>query len=369
MIKRLLAVIRKEFIQMRRDRLTLGMMLFLPMMQLALFGFAINTDIKHVPIAVLDYSNSEESRRLLEAFTNSQYFVLQERVDHPADITELINSAKVKVGIVVDPDYALDLKRGRPARVQVLVDASDPQVAGSTMANAQGIGTSKSLEILMQKAGALGTPVDIQMRAWFNPDQVTSYHIVPGLIGTILTMTMMMITSMAIVREREAGTLEQLATTPLSAAELMVGKIVPYVLVGYIQVTVALLMGVIVFHVPIRGSLLLLYTLAFLHIVAYLGLGLLISTVAKTQQQAMQMSFFLFLPTMLLSGFMFPRDGMPGPAQKLGLILPLTYFLQILRGIVNKGLGVEYLWQFILPMLGLIFLILSLAIRRFKQAE
>lgn len=365
MIKRILAVVRKEFIQMRRDRLTLGMMLMIPIMQLGLFGFAINTDIKHVPIAVLDYSNSEESRRLLEAFTNSQYFVLKERVDHPSEIAELINSAQVKVGIVIDPDYALDLKRKRPARVQVLVDASDPQVAGSTMANANGIGTTKSLELL----GVQQLPVDVQMRAWFNPDQVTSYHIVPGLIGVILTMTMMMITSMAIVRERETGTLEQLSTTPLGALELMVGKIVPYIMVGYIQITVALLVGVLVFHVPIRGNLLLLYTLAFLHIVAYLGLGLLISTVAKTQQQAMQMSFFLFLPTMLLSGFMFPRDGMPGPAQKLGLILPLTYFLQILRGIVNKGLGVEYLWQFILPMLLLICLILSLAVRRFKQAD
>lgn len=365
MIKRILAMVRKEFIQMRRDRLTLGMMLMLPIMQLMLFGFAINTDIKHVPIAVLDYSNSEESRRLLESFTNSQYFVLTERVSHPSEIAELINQAKVKVGIVIDPDYALDLKRKRPARVQVLVDASDPQVAGSTMANAQGVGTTRSLEML----GVRDLPVNIEMRAWFNPDQVTSYHIVPGLIGVILTMTMMMITSMAIVRERETGTLEQLATTPLGALELMIGKIVPYILVGYVQITVALLVGVIVFHVPIRGNLLLLYTLALLQIVAYLGLGLLVSTVAKTQQQAMQMSFFMFLPTMLLSGFMFPRDGMPVPAQKLGLVMPLTYFLQILRGIVNKGLGIEYLWQFILPMLLLISLILGLAVRRFKQTQ
>ena len=351
---------------MRRDRLTLGMMLMLPIMQLGVFGFAINTDIKHVPMAVLDYSRSEESRRLLQAFTNSQYFVLVERVDTPAELAYLIDAGRVKLGVVVDADFAVDRRRGRPARVQVLVDASDPQVAGSTMANAQGIGTTLSLEALAQ---GRPLPVDIQMRAWFNPDQVTANHIVPGLIGVILTMTMMMITSMTIVREREQGTLEQLATTPLRAVELMIGKIVPYVVVGYVQITVALLVGVLVFKVPIRGSLGLLYTLAMLQIVAYLGLGLLISTVAKTQQQAMQMSFFLFLPTLLLSGFMFPRDGMPVAAQKLGLILPLTYFLQILRGIVNKGLGVEYLVQFILPMLGLIALIMTLAVRRFKAGE
>lgn len=361
---RILAVVRKEFVQMRRDKGTFGIMLIIPLIQLTLFGSAINTDVKHIKMAVLDYSRSEESRLLVQGFTNNEYFELYETVRTPAQITDLINRGKVKVGLVIPPDFARDLDRGRRAQLQVLVDASDPQVAASTLGYANNIA---SLVVGRISGRSVAPPADVQIRAWFNPDLVSANHIVPGLIGVILAMTMTSVTSMAIVRERETGTLDQLDTTPLTPLELMVGKIVPYIVVGYVQVTVALGVGHFLFDVPIRGSVALLYLLASLQIIVYLCLGLLLSTVASTQQQANQLSMLVFLPNMILSGFMFPVEGMPAWAQGLSHLVPLTYFLQIVRGIVMKGLGIEYLWQFILPMLLILSLLLGLAVVRFGR--
>lgn len=358
MIRRLKAIILKEFIQMRRDRLTLAMMLMLPLIQLAVFGFAINTDVKHVPMVVLDRSLDRHSRELVQAFTNSEYFDLVFTVTRESDLVDLIDRGLARVGLVIPPDYANDLSRGLPAEVQVIVDATDPIIASSALSNAQGVATY---------LGGHRPRITMEIRAWYNPDLVTSHYIVPGLIGVILTMTMMMITSMAIVKERETGTLEQLITTPIHSVELMIGKVVPYMVVGYVQVTIALLVGVLVFGVPIRGSLAALYLMAFFYIFCYLGLGLLISTVARSQQQAMQMSFFIFLPTILLSGFMFPRAGMPEPAQWLGLVMPLTYFLEILRGIILKGVPLSMLIRFIVPMVALMALFFSLAVLRFRR--
>lgn len=371
MLSRILAMIRKEFIQMRRDRGTIVIALMIPIIQLTLFGYAINTDIRHVPLAVLDYSRSPESRELVQAFTQTQYFTLKAYADSPTQITDLIDSGTVRVGLVIDADYAQDLHRHRPARLQVLVDASDPQVATSTLANANGIAQSRSLQILASRLGGTAdrAPVDVQIRAWYNPDLVTAYHVVPGLIGIILTMTMTNITAMAIVKEKEMGTMEQLTTTPLQAVEIVVGKIVPYIIVGYAQVTVALLLGVLLFQVPVRGSLPLLYLLCSLHIISYLSIGMLISTVARSQQQASQIGFLIFLPNMLLAGFMFPREGMPVWAQNIGRVLPLTYFLQIVRGIIMKGLTMQYLWQYVIPMLVIMVLILALAITRLQRSS
>lgn len=366
MLSRILAVIKKEFVQMRRDKGTFGIMLIIPLIQLTLFGAAINTDIKHIKMAVLDYSRSQESRLLVQAFTNNEYFELQAVAQSPSEVTQLINKGEVKVGLVIPADFAKDLDRGRRAQLQVLVDASDPQVAASTLAYANSIAGLAVGRIISKPAVP---PVDVQIRAWFNPDLVSANHIVPGLIGVILAMTMTSVTSMAIVRERETGTLDQLETTPLTPLELMIGKIVPYILVGYVQVTVALAVGHFLFSVPIRGSVPLLYTLASLQIVVYLCLGLLLSTVARTQQQANQLSMLVFLPNMILSGFMFPVEGMPHWAQGISHLVPLTYFLQIVRGIVMKGLGIEYLWQFILPMLVILALLLGLAVVRFGRKE
>ncbi|MEW6281435.1 MAG: ABC transporter permease, partial [Candidatus Eremiobacterota bacterium] len=237
MLNRILAIILKEFIQMRRDRLTLATMLGIPLIQLTLFGYAINTDVKHIPMAVVDYSQTESSRSLVDSFTRSHYFDVKRYARDSDEVTRLIDEGVVKVGLIIDPEYETDLSRRKPARVQVLVDASDPQVATSTLANSQGIGNARSMEILLrsQRPGSVYTadnlPVDVEVRAWFNPDLVTANYIVPGLIGIILTMTMMMITSMAIVRERETGTMEQLITTPVRPVELTIGKIIPYILV------------------------------------------------------------------------------------------------------------------------------------------
>lgn len=371
MWRRILAMISKEFIQMRRDRGTIVIALMIPIIQLTLFGYAINTDIKHVPIAILDYSRTPESRDVIQAFTQTQYFTLKAWADNPQQMTDLIDRGEVQVGLVIDADFARDMHRSRPARLQVLVDASDPQVAASTLANANGIAQSKSLSILAQRVNSSTdrNPVDVQIRAWYNPDLVTAYHVVPGLIGIILTMTMTNITAMAIVKEREMGTMEQLTTTPLRAIEIVVGKIVPYILVGYAQVTVALLLGILLFHVPIRGSLALLYALCSLQVLSYLSVGLLISTVAKSQQQASQMGFLIFLPNMLLAGFMFPREGMPPWAQTVGQFLPLTYFLKIVRGIIMKGLGFEHLVQYVVPMLVIMVVVIMVAVRRLKTSS
>lgn len=358
---------------MRRDRLTLAMMMMMPLIQLALFGFAINTDVKHVPTAVLDRSNSVESRLLLQGFTNSDYFHIAYRVDTESEIVELIDRGAAKVAIVIPPDYATRILARKSTQVQVLVDATDPITASSSMSSSSGI--SAMINARLKNPGSQVEKVQdnlqlvaVQTRLWYNPDLQTSHYIVPGLIGVILAMTMMMITSMAIVKEREMGTLEQLATTPLRPAELMLGKIVPYILVGYAQTTIALVVAIVVFGVPIRGSLVGLYSVTFLYIVAYLGLGLLISTVTKTQQQAMQMSFFIYLPTILLSGFMFPRAGMPEVVQYVSLLIPLTYFLELLRGVILKGVGLAQLWLWILPLAVLMILFFSLAVIRFQRS-
>lgn len=371
---RLLAIIKKEFIQMRRDRLTLALMLVLPFMQILLFGYAINTDVKHLPMAVCDLSRTRESRELIETFVNSDYFDVYENTTSYDRVVQLIHSGKVRIGIVISPDYSKNLKAQRQAEVQVLIDSSDPMVASTALSNSSGIGNLKNMEILMKNMRADSgyspgeLPLDIRVRGWYNPDLQSSVYIVPGIIGVILMMTMMMITSMAIVRERETGTLEQLITTPIQGYELMIGKIVPYILLGYAQITIALLIGKLLFNIPFRGNLFLLYALTLIFNVCYLGLGLLVSTLTRTQQQAMQLSFFIFLPNLLLSGYMFPVEGMPKPAQYLSSILPMTYYLRILRGIILKGVGIKYLWPQVIPMLIFMTIIFTISIHRFRKS-
>jgi len=369
---RLKALLIKEFIQMKRDRLTLGMMVMLPIFQLLIFGFAINTDIKHLSTAVFDQSLQQDSRDLLASFTASGYFDINYVVNSYDEVNELIEKGDAKVGIIIPPDLTENIKHGRTATIQVLVDASDSMAASSAISTAQIIGQLKSQEILVKKMqGAIGKqqsqPYDIRIRAWYNPDFVTPFYMVPGILGIILTMTMVMITSMAIVRERERGTLEQLIVTPLKSHELMLGKIIPYIFVGYVQATLALLVGIVVFDLPVRGSLSLLYGLTSLFIIASLTLGVLISSFAKTQMQAMQMSFFVFLPSILLSGFMFPREAMPKLFYYAGNIIPLTYFLEILRGIILKGIGLQFLWLQMLALCLFITITLLVSIKKFKK--
>ena len=369
---RLRALLVKEFIQMRRDRLTFGMMVGLPIIQLLLFGFAINTDVKHLSTIVFDQSLQQEGRDLLSAFQASEYFNIKYIATNYQEVTEAVESGKTKVGIIIPPDYTESIKHGRSAAVQVIVDASDSMTASSAIASAQLIGQIRSQEILAQRLQGIqgrevGLPIDIRIRAWYNPDFISPFYMVPGILGIVLTMTMVMITSMAIVRERERGTLEQLIVTPMRSHELMLGKIIPYIFVGYVQATLALAVGVLVFDVPLRGSIALLYGLTTLFIIASLSLGVLISTMAKTQMQAMQMSFFVFLPSVLLSGFMFPREAMPQLFYQLGHLLPLTFYLEILRGIVLKGIGINFLWSQVFALIVYIVAALSISILKFQK--
>ncbi|MBP9483311.1 MAG: ABC transporter permease [Negativicutes bacterium] len=373
-LTRLVAILKKEFIQMRRDRMTLGIMFVMPFIQLLIFGFAINTDVKHLPAIVFDQSLSQESRDLLNSFTATDYYDIQYVAGSFQEIEDRIQRGEAKVGIVIPPDYQNRIKHGRDAQVQVIVDASDSTSASSAISTAQLVGSRKSQEILISRLEARGntsktnsTPIDIRIRPWYNPDFITAFYMVPGIGGTILTLTMIMLTSLAIVRERERGTLEQLIVTPLKSLELMIGKILPYVLIGYVQLSILLTTGVVIFKIPTLGSIALLYLLTGFFIFASLALGLMISNIAKNQMQSMLLSFFILLPSILLSGFMFPREAMPKLFYYLGTILPLTHYLQIIRGILLKGNTLSYLWTPICALILFIAVVLTLSVVRFKK--
>lgn len=373
MKSRLLGMIRKEFIQMWRDRLTVGMMLSMPMMILVIIGWAINTDVKHMATAVLDQSRTPESRDLLTAFTNSQYFNLDYHVDSYEEITRLVDGGSAKVGIVLPPDYARALKQQRVAQIQVIVDASDPMVATSAINAANAIGQVGSLriasEMLQRSTGRVPppTPLDVRVRAWYNPDLVSSIFIIPGLLSFILMQTTITIIAMVVVRERERGTLEALIVSPLRRWELMIAKIVPNVVIAYAQMTLALVFGVWAFDIPVRGSLILLYFLSLFFIMGTLGLGILLSTIARTQQQAMQLAYFIFVPSVYLSGVLFPIEGMPPLAKTVAYVIPLTYYVEIIRGIMLKGIGISYLWKHLLVLATIGVVLITASILRFHK--
>ncbi len=371
MTGRLYGIIAKEFIQLFRDRLALTLMLFVPVAMLFIFGWAINTDVKHVPTAVFDQSGSVEARTLLEAFENTQYFDIRYEVWSQRELTAMIDSGRARVGIVIPPDFARQLTR-RQAAVQVVVDASDPQVATSAMNAAAALGAQRSLQVLAQTTGGVRldpepAPVDVRVRAWYNPDLVSAIFIVPGLIGALLMQTTVSVMAIAIVREREKGTLEALVVSPIRRWELLVGKIVPNLLVAYGQMTLALLVAHFVFEVPIRGSLPLLYALSALFMWGTLGVGIFVSAASRTVPQAMQLSFLTFLPSIYLSGLLFPIEGMPPGAQVLASVIPLTYYLRVVRGIVLKGIGLEYLWPQIVPLVVFGAVVFTLSVLRFRK--
>jgi ABC-2 type transport system permease protein len=363
---RLWPMLRKEFIQMRRDRLTVGMMVGIPAIQLALFGFAIRTEVRHLPTVVLDESRSSESRSLVAVMRNTGNFDIVRTVDSRAELTHLLNTGEAHAAVVIPPEFHRDIKRGRTAQAQIIVDAADPMAASAAISGASLAGAVRGAEIAAARSGR-APPLEVRVRPWYNPAMRTEAYIVPGIIGVLLSLTMMLITGVAIVRERERGTLEQLIVTPLDKTSLMLGKILPFVLVGYVQMTVVLVLGKLLFDIPIRGSLVLLYVITLGFIVANLGVGLLISTLVGTQAQAMQLGFFMLLPNILLSGFMFPRVAMPEPAQWLGALLPLTYYLEVLRGILLKDVGLEYLWKDALILVLFAVVLLVLSIRRFSK--
>lgn len=357
----------KEFIQLRRDRLTLAMMTILPAVQLVLFGYAIQTDVRRLPTVVLDESRSAESRALIRVLENTDNFRVVASVASRAEATRWIERGAARVALMVPPSYQRDIRRGETGVAQLLIDAADPQSSGAAIAGAQLAAQARGAQLLEARL-KLRPPVEIRVRPSYNPAQRSATFIVPGIVGILLTITMTLITSTSIVRERERGTLEQLIVTPIGKTSLMLGKLLPFVLVGYVQMTVVLTLGVVGFQVPVRGSLVLLYALAMVFIVASLGIGLLMSTVARSQAQAMQLSFFFLLPNILLSGYIFPRVAMPVPAQWAGQLLPLTHFLEILRGVLLKGIGIGDLWRPLGALLLMASVLLVIAVRRFSKA-
>ena len=359
-------MLRKEFIQMRRDKLTLGLMIGVPAIQLMLFGFAIQTEVRNLPTIVLDESRSSESRALIAAIENTGNFRLRGAVASREEIHRQIVRGEAAAAVIIPPDYTDDIKHGRTAVAQVIVDAADPLASAAAIGGATQAGNARS-EALLGARRKVDPPVRIIVRPWFNPTLRSSVYIVPGIIGVLLSMTMVVITSVAVVRERERGTLEQLIVTPISRTGLLLGKIVPFVLVGYVQITIILLLGRLVFHVPMLGSLTLLYAVALPFIFASLAIGILLSTLVQTQAQAMQMGFLFLLPNILLSGFMFPREAMPVLAQWIGAMLPLTYFLQVLRGILLRAAGPDAVWRQALVLSGFAVGVAAVAVGRFRK--
>jgi ABC-2 type transport system permease protein len=356
----------KEFIQLRRDRLTFAMMTGLPAAQLLLFGYAIQTDVRRLPTVVLDESQTAESRALISTLVNTDNFRVVATIRSRPQAKEWIERGDARVALIIPPDYERLILRGETGVAQLLIDAADPQSSGAALSGAQLAAQARGAALLQERL-RLRPPVEIRVRPWYNASQKSSTFIVPGIVGVLLTITMTLITSTAVVRERERGTLEQLIVTPIGRTSLMLGKLIPFVLVGYVQMTVVLLLGRVFFKVPIEGSLVLLYALSLVFIVASLGVGMLISTIARTQGQAMQLSFFFMLPNILLSGYLFPRAAMPRPAQIIGLLLPLTYYLDILRGVLLKGVGANYLWQEFVTLFAFAIVLITISVKRFSK--
>jgi ABC-2 type transport system permease protein len=353
-------MLQKEFIQMRRDRLTLAMLIGIPAIQLTLFGFAIQTEVRHLPMVLLDESHSPESRSLADVLQNTGNFDIVGVVTNRDAVRVAIERGDAQAALIIPPDFAEDLLRGTGAQAQVIIDAADPLSSSAAISAAAMVSASKV-------AGSNGPTLDVRVRPWYNADLRSSTYIVPGLIGVLLSMTLILVTGMAIVRERERGTLEQLIVTPIDKASLMIGKIAPFVLVGYVQMTVVLVLGKLLFDIPIRGSLPLLYLVTAGYIVANLALGLFVSTIATTQAQAMQVGFFFIMPNILLSGFMFPRQAMPKLAQWIGNALPLTYYLRILRGILLKGSDFAQIWPDALALVGFAVALIVVSAMRFRK--
>ena len=367
---RVTAIIVKEFQQMLRERLTFAMAIGVPVMQLILFGYAINNDPKGLPTALVAYDSGPLARSLVASVQNTRYFNIVAQPATEAQAERLLETGEVQFAIVIPPDFSRRVVRGEKPAVLVAVDATDPAAASNAIA---ALGQVMPTALTHDLTGALAglqprePPFELRIHRRYNPEGLTRYNIVPGLIGTILTMTMVMLTSLAMTRERERGTMENLLATPVRPFEVMVGKITPYVIIGYVQLGVILLAAILLFEVPILGSLALLMGVIGLFMLANLGVGFTFSTLASNQLQAMQMTFFFFLPSMLLSGFMFPFRGMPRWAQWLGEILPLTHFLRAVRAIMLKGAGLAEIAASLWPMALFLLVVGAIALKRYRQ--
>ena len=369
-LTRFVAILLKEFVQMRRDRLTFGMIIGIPILQLVLFGYAINSDPKSLPAAVVDYDRSEFSRSIIRALENTRYFTVTQTPAGEDEADRLLAAGDVQFAVVFPPDFSRRLLRGEKPSLLVAADATDPAATGNALAALSQLGaTALRYDLtgpLVQRAPD-EPPFELVVQRRYNAEGITQYNIVPGLLGVILQMTMVMMTAFAVTRERERGTFENLLATPALPIEVMSGKIVPYIVVGFIQSAIILGAARLLFDVPMLGSFLLLFGAMMLYIAALLALGFTISTLARNQLQAMQMTFFFFLPSLLLSGFMFPFRGMPEWAQSLGEIFPLTHFLRIVRGVLLKGNGPGEVWPHLWPIALFLLAVATLALIRYRR--
>lgn len=368
---RLLAVARKEFRQLRRDRITFSFMVVVPLIQILLFGYAANTDVRHIRTVVMDHDQSSQSRDLVRSLEATGMYDVIGSVTRYDEIETLFRRGEARAAFVVADDFASNVRRGRTANLQLIVDGSDPQIVSIATCTAGSLVSARMGETLLGRlrssVGAVSPPFAVEPLVWYNGELRNSTYVVPGIIGLILSLTMVMLTSMAIARERERGTLEQLMVSPVRRGELIVGKIAPYVLIGYVQMSVVLVAGRLIFDVPIVGSLWLLYGLAFAFITASLALGMLLSTFARTQQQAVQISLLFLLPNVMLSGFLYPTEAMPEPARWLSQALPFTHFLRIVRGILLRGSQLAQLQSELTWLCAILLGAVMLASLRFRK--
>jgi ABC-2 type transport system permease protein len=366
---RVLAVMVKEFKQLTRDRLTYAMILALPVIQLMLFGYAINTEPRHLPTAVLAQENTVYARSVIGALARSDYFDLRYQAHSPQELERLIRTGVVQFAVTIPGDFTRRVVRGDEAQILVEADATDPSATGGAVAALAAL-PQQALTEELQGAAARpngAPPFEVIVHRNYNPEAVTAFNIVPGLLGVVLSMTLVMMTSLSVTRETERGTMESLLATPVEPLEVMAGKLAPYVLIGFIQTTIILTLAKILFHIPMQGGWPGLFLGVALFIVGSLSLGFLISTVAKSQLQAMQMSVFYILPSILLSGFMFPFRGMPAWAQTIGEIIPVTHFLRVVRGSLLKGQTLGDQWRELLALVVFVCVVAAIAMSRYRR--
>lgn len=372
-MKRMWTIARKELIHIIRDPRTLALAIFMPVMLLLLLGYAVATDIEDLALAVADQSKTDVSREFVDKYEISGYFLITHHVDGEKDILELIDRGKVKAGIFIPEDFGRKLTTGESSPVQFYIDGSDPSIAQIAQLAAETIGQANSQKILVEQLskrgfpGGITLPITTHLRFLYNPNMQQMNHMIPGLVSIILQIQTLLLTAFAIVREREQGTMEQLVVTPIKSWELMLGKILPFVFISLLNVAMTVGAGVVIFGVPVVGSVGLLFGLSLIFLLGSLGFGVLISNISQTQMQAMYLSSFLMMPAFILSGFMVPRESMPALAYYAGFFMPVTYFLEIARGIITKGVGISYIWEWVWPMAVFSLVVFFLSVVLFRK--
>ncbi|HEX2927411.1 MAG TPA: ABC transporter permease [Ruminiclostridium sp.] len=373
-INRFIAIIKKEFIQIKRDPISLRLPFIMPIVMMLLFGYAVNTQVDNIPTAVFDQNHTQDSRDLINKFFDSKYFTADKTVKSIDELTELVNKGEVKAGLIIPSDYSEKLKNGSNTDIQLVIDGTDPTTARTAMNSGMLIFREFSQKLIQKKLSSYGVSLEklqgptFKTNVWYNPDLESTKFTIPGLVGLILQNITIMLTAFALVREKERSTIEQLIVTPIKPSELIIGKLVPYIVIGYTGFLFTLTLCILVFKVSVVGSLGLLLILGFLFVLCSLSIGMLISTFAKNQLQAMLVMVFILLPSVLLSGFIFPVAAMPTVVRFISSIIPLTYFLDIIRGVMLKGIGIGYLWKDTAALLVFTTAILLIATKRFRKS-